>query len=36
MTFQYLGLPPNLPGASRDGAMNQQEIEKLKALGYIF
>ena len=35
-TFRGLGLPPNLPGASRDGAMNQQEIEKLKALGYIF
>jgi hypothetical protein len=35
-TFRDLGLPPNLPGASRDGTMNQQEIEKLKALGYIF
>jgi hypothetical protein len=35
-TFRDLGLPLNLPGASRDGTMNQQEIEKLKALGYIF
>jgi hypothetical protein len=35
-TYRDLGLPPNLPGASRDGSMNQQEIEKLKSLGYIF
>lgn len=35
-TFRDLGLPSNLPGASRDGTMNEQEIEKLKALGYIF
>ena len=34
-TFRDLGLPPGLPGAQRDGAMNQQEIEKLKALGYL-
>ncbi len=35
-TFRNLGLPPNLPGASRDGAMNEQEIQKLRSLGYIF
>jgi hypothetical protein len=35
-TYTDLGLSPNLPGASRDGSMNQQEIEKLKSLGYIF
>jgi hypothetical protein len=35
-TFRDLGLPPNLPGASRDGAMNEREIEILKSLGYIF
>lgn len=35
-TFRGFGLPPNLPGASRDGAMNEQEIEKLRSLGYIF
>ncbi|MFL6198799.1 MAG: alkaline phosphatase family protein, partial [Thermoanaerobaculia bacterium] len=35
-TFRHLGVPPNLPGASRDGAMNEQEIEKLRSLGYIF
>ena len=34
-TYRDLGLSPNLPGAKRDGSMNQQEIEKLKALGYI-
>ena len=35
-TYTDLGLSPSLPGASRDGSMNQQEIEKLKSLGYIF
>ena len=35
-TYTNLGLSPNLPGASRDGSMNRQEIEKLKSLGYIF
>lgn len=35
-SFQDLGLPPNLPGASRDGGMNELEIEKLRSLGYIF
>ena len=35
-TYRDLGLSPNLPGASRDGSMNRQEIEKLKSLGYIF
>lgn len=35
-TFRNLGLPPNLPGASRDGVMNEQEIQKLRSLGYIF
>jgi hypothetical protein len=35
-TYTGLGLSPRLPGASRDGSMNQQEIEKLKSLGYIF
>lgn len=35
-TYMDLGLSPRLPGASRDGSMNRQEIEKLKSLGYIF
>ena len=35
-SYRDLGLPPGLPGASRDGAMNEQEIEKLRGLGYIF
>lgn len=35
-TYRDLGLSPRLPGASRDGSMNRQEIEKLKSLGYIF
>ena len=35
-TYTDLGLSPSLPGASRDGSMNQQEIEKLRSLGYIF
>lgn len=35
-SYAGLGLSPGLPGASRDGDMNQAEIEKLKALGYIF
>lgn len=35
-TYRDLGLSPNLPGASRDGSMNREEIEKLKSLGYIF
>jgi len=34
-TYTDLGLPPGLPGAKRDGAMNQEEIDKLRALGYI-
>ncbi len=34
-TYRDLGLSPSLPGASRDGAMDQQEIEKLKSLGYL-
>jgi hypothetical protein len=34
-TYTDLGLPPGLPGAKRDGAMNQEEIEKLRALGYL-
>ena len=34
-TYTDLGLPPGLPGAKRDGAMNAEEIEKLRALGYI-
>jgi hypothetical protein len=34
-TYTNLGLSPNLPGASRDGSMNQLEIEKLRALGYL-
>ncbi len=35
-SYRGLGLPPGLPGASRDGAMNELEIEKLRSLGYIF
>jgi hypothetical protein len=35
-SYQGLGLSPGLPGARRDGAMNQLEIEKLRSLGYIF
>jgi Type I phosphodiesterase / nucleotide pyrophosphatase len=34
-TYRSLGLSPSLPGASRDGSMNREEIEKLKSLGYI-
>jgi hypothetical protein len=34
-TYRDLGFSPNLPGAKRDGTMNREEIEKLKALGYI-
>jgi hypothetical protein len=34
-TYRDLGLSPRLPGASRDGSMNQMEIEKLRSLGYI-
>jgi hypothetical protein len=34
-SYRGLGLPPGLPGASRDGAMDALEIEKLKSLGYI-
>ena len=30
-----LGLSPGLPGASRSGEMNEREIQKLRALGYI-
>jgi hypothetical protein len=35
-SYRGFGLPAGLPGASRDGAMNAQEIEKLRSLGYIF
>jgi hypothetical protein len=35
-TYRNLGFSPRLPGATRDGAMNQHEIDKLRALGYIF
>ncbi|HSG38124.1 MAG TPA: hypothetical protein VLE27_00680, partial [Thermoanaerobaculia bacterium] len=35
-SYAGLGLSPGIPGAARDGAMNEAEIEKLKALGYIF
>jgi Type I phosphodiesterase / nucleotide pyrophosphatase len=35
-SLRGLGLPPGLPGASRSGAMNAREIEKLRSLGYIF
>lgn len=35
-SYAGLGLSPGIPGASRDGEMNDAEIEKLKALGYIF
>ncbi|HEY9420912.1 MAG TPA: alkaline phosphatase family protein, partial [Thermoanaerobaculia bacterium] len=35
-SYAGLGLSPGIPGATRDGEMNEAEIEKLKALGYIF
>jgi Type I phosphodiesterase / nucleotide pyrophosphatase len=35
-SYRGLGLSPGLPGASRDGGMNEREIEKLRSLGYIF
>lgn len=35
-SYAGLGLSPRLPGVSRDGAMNEREIEKLRSLGYIF
>ncbi len=35
-SYRGLGLSPGLPGASRDGAMDEIEIQKLRALGYIF
>ncbi|HEV8580052.1 MAG TPA: alkaline phosphatase family protein [Thermoanaerobaculia bacterium] len=35
-SLRGLGLPSGLPGASRSGAMNEREIEKLRSLGYIF
>ena len=28
-------LSPGLPHGSRDGSMNEREIDKLRALGYI-
>lgn len=34
-SYRGLGLSPGLPGASRSGEMNELEIEKLRALGYI-
>lgn len=34
-TYRDLGFSPNLPGAKRDGAMNEQEIQKLRSLGYL-
>jgi len=34
-TYRDLGFSPNLPGAKRDGAMNEAEIQKLRALGYL-
>jgi len=34
-SYEGLGLSPRLPGASRSGEMNELEIEKLRALGYI-
>ena len=35
-SYRGLGLSPRLPGASRDGAMDEREIDKLRSLGYIF
>lgn len=35
-SYAPLGRSPGLPGVGRDGGMNEREIEKLKALGYIF
>ncbi|HEY7214525.1 MAG TPA: alkaline phosphatase family protein [Thermoanaerobaculia bacterium] len=34
-SYEGLGLSPGLPGASRSGEMNDLEIQKLRALGYI-
>ncbi len=34
-SYEGLGFSPGLPGASRSGEMNELEIEKLRALGYI-
>jgi hypothetical protein len=35
-SYRPFGASQGLPGATRDGAMNQLEIEKLRSLGYIF
>lgn len=35
-SYRPFGVSPGLPGAARDGAMNELEIEKLRSLGYIF
>jgi hypothetical protein len=35
-SYRGLALPKGLPGASRSGAMDQREIDKLRSLGYIF
>jgi type I phosphodiesterase/nucleotide pyrophosphatase len=35
-SYDGLGLSPGLPGASRGGALDLREIEKLRSLGYIF
>jgi hypothetical protein len=34
-SYRPYGPSPGLPGAVRDGAMNQAEIEKLRSLGYL-
>ncbi|MFY9821455.1 MAG: alkaline phosphatase family protein [Thermoanaerobaculia bacterium] len=34
-SYRGLGLSPGLPHGSRDGSMNEREIDKLRALGYI-
>ena len=34
-SYRGLGLSPGLPHGSRDGSMNEREIDKLRSLGYI-
>ena len=34
-TYEVLGPPPGLPGVSRGSDLDQQEIEKLRSLGYL-
>lgn len=34
-SYRPYGPSPGLPGAARDGALNEMEIEKLRSLGYL-